>query len=133
VSVTDGDGNDTVISSASDGVITVLTDDNRLPNTSSKYKIRMVHGASSLRSDTLNLAVNLSTVASNQAYLGASSYSSRTYATTATVTVIDNASGSAIYDKTDLSLEPRYVYSMYIYDTATGAASGNLVAERTDG
>lgn len=120
-------------SSASDAEITMITDDNRLPTSSTKYKIRLLHGSNLLASESLTLTIDLSDAISNQTFQGASSYVSKTSSSDADVTVNTLSSTTAVVDLTgdnSVSLAAKGVYTLFVYDTAAGATTGKLKKER---
>ncbi|GAA0744130.1 DUF4397 domain-containing protein [Ideonella azotifigens] len=137
LTLTVGAGSDTTLlvtgASAAAATVTALADDNRLPTTTTKYKIRMVHVSNTLAAGSLNLTVTLSPVVSNLTYGTGSSYVSRTSSTAADVVVSSNSDGSTVYEKSGsdaLSLTAKSVYTMFILDKIDGTPQGLFLQER---
>jgi hypothetical protein len=110
--------------------VTTITDDNRLPTSSSKLKIRLVNATTGMSSYPLTLTVDYTALASSVAQATASSYSSsQSASTTATLEVTSSLSSTALYSLTDLTLSAQSVYSVFLFGDST-AASGLLRKER---
>lgn len=104
---------------AADATVTVLNDENRLPTTSTKYKIRLVHAAPSLANENLSMTVDASDVVSDLAYGQASTFTDRTAATEADIDITTPSQGS-IYTLVDQNLAALNVYTVFMFETASG-------------
>lgn len=105
--------------SASDATVTIITDDNRLPTTSTKYKMRLMHASAALSSDSLTLTVDLTDIVSNQTYCTASSYVNRAYSSSSTISVSSLENGT-VFSLTEQSLVAQGVYDVIILDKSAG-------------
>lgn len=114
---------------AGDAQTVVLTDDNRLPTTSTKYKLRLVHATPSLASDNLTLTVDFTAIASDLPFATASSFSSLAANSSASLEVTAPSQSSALYSVTDLALVANGVYTVFLFDAISGP-SGVLRKDR---
>ncbi|OWQ85097.1 hypothetical protein CDN99_23105 [Roseateles aquatilis] len=108
--------------------LTVLTDDNRLPTTSTTAKIRLINGVASA-STGLTLNVDYSALASN-VVAGTSSAPVTTPATTSSLlTVTSPASTTPIYSLSALAIQGNGVYTVFAMGDSNGLV-GSLRKER---
>lgn len=107
-------------SSAADAQVVLVNDDNRLPTTTTKYKLRLVHATPSLASDNLTLTVDFSAVASDLPFATASDFSSLTASSSASLEVTSPSSAVPLYSATDLNLAALGVYTVFLFDTTAG-------------
>lgn len=105
--------------SASDATVTIITDDNRLPTSSTKYKMRLMHASAALADDSLTLTVDLTDIVSNQTFCTASSYVNRAYSSSSTISVSSLENGT-IFSLTEQSLVAQGVYDVIILDKSSG-------------
>lgn len=105
--------------SAAAATVTPIADDNRLPTTTSRYKLRMVHAAPSLADKGLSLAVNFSTVTSGLPFADASEFSTLTTVTDARVQVSAPGVGT-FYDDDAVTFLSGGVYTLFIFDQDSG-------------
>ena len=135
-SITFAAGSDTTLvvsgSNVAGAKVTAITDDNRLPTTSTKYKIRLLHVSPSLQNDTLTLSIDLSDVTSDQGYLAQPTYQTRTASSSSDIAVSALSTNSTIFTTGDNPVEmvAKGVYTMFVYDTAANAPTGKLKKER---
>lgn len=131
-SVTFAAGSDVTLlvsgTSAADATVHAITDDDRLPTVSTKYKLRLVHAAPSLAAENLSMTIDFSAVASDLAFGSASTFSDQTASSAATIDITTPSSGS-IYNVTDVNLLAKGIYTMFMFDTINGAV-GVLRKER---
>ena len=113
---------------ASNPSLTVLTDDNRLPTSSSTAKIRIVNASSSpdLR---VNLALNYSSLASNIQSGTSSANYTVTYSSSSLLSVTTPSSSTAVYTIEELPVNANSVYSVFVLG-AEGQLIGSLRKER---
>lgn len=133
-------GSDTTVlvyGSGSAPLITALTDDNRLPTDSAKYKIRLVHALATIDAN-LTLTASSTRVASEVPYGTASLYSSQTPNDLADLSVTSPLSATPLYTAEDVPLEANTVYSFFMMGEATALGAptsttvGVLLTERTE-
>jgi len=105
--------------------LTVLSDNNRLPSTSSQAKFRLVNGAYNLAGG-LTLNLDYDALASDIAVGSASSYKAVTASTGSTMTV--DLSGSSLASWTDLTVTAKGIYSVFVL----GDASTPVAAQHRD-
>ena len=96
--------------------LTVLSDNNRLPSTSSQAKFRLVNGAYNLAGG-LTLNLDYDALASDIAVGSASSYKAVTASTGSTMTV--DLSGSSLASWTDLTVTAKGIYSVFVLGDAS--------------
>ena len=107
------------------GTPVVITDDNRLSTSSTKYKMRLMHASQALSSDALTLTVDLTDIVSNQAYRSASSYVNRAASSSSVVTVSSLNAGQ-IFSLSDQSLVAQGVYDVILLDKSAAGTDGIL-------
>jgi hypothetical protein len=110
--------------------VTTITDDNRLPTVSTKYKIRLLHASPLLAADALTLSIDLSDVIGNQVYPAASGYASLTANSSSDITVTDFSANTTVFTLLAQAMIGQGVYTMFVYDTSTGVPTGKLLRER---
>lgn len=107
---------------------TLITDDNRLPSTSTA-KMRLIHAMSDL-SDTLSLTLDYADIASNLAQGSASSYKgSLAASSSARIDVTTPTQSAAIYNATDTTIAAKGVYTVFMFGSSS-APVGVLRKER---
>lgn len=109
--------------------LAVLTDDNRLPTSSTtSAKIRLVNGVASA-STGLTLNVDYSALASN-VVAGTSSAPQTTPASTSSLLTVTSPSSTApVYSLSDLQIQAGYVYTVFVMGDGTSMV-GSLRRER---
>ena len=114
-----GDYTVLVYGSTSSPLMTLITDDNRLPSSSSKAKFRLVNGATGY--DTLSLAVDSVSLANDVALGTASNYSTtNTNSGNALIEVTTALSNDPLYTtakssgNTGVSIDAQGVYSVFM-------------------
>lgn len=103
---------------AGDAQVTAVTDDNRLPAVSTKYKIRMVHAAPSLAAQNLSMTVDFGAVVNDLAFGQASAFSNLTSTSSSTIDV--TSPNGSVFTLSDVALVAKGLYSLYMFDTTTG-------------
>ena len=116
--------------SAGTATMTPITDDNRLPTVSTKYKIRLLHASPLLAADALTLSVDLSDVIGNQGYPAASAYETITANSSSDISVTDFSANTTFGELTDQAMVGNSVYTMFVYDTSAGVTTAKLLKER---
>jgi hypothetical protein len=109
------------------GQLKVLTDDNRLPTSTTRVKVRLVHGAFGL--DPLTLSVDYLALAADQPAGGASAYAALNSNATARVDVTAAAAESALFSATDVNLQGQSVYTVFML-AGNSAPAGLIRKER---
>lgn len=94
--------------------LTVLTDDNRLPTSSSTAKIRLINAAATTSDLKVNLSLNYSSLASNIQAGSSSSNYTVTYSTSSLLSVTTPSSATAIYTIEELPVNANSVYSVFV-------------------
>lgn len=94
--------------------VAVLTDDNRLPTSTTNAKVRLVHGSADHAAGTMTLTVNASILADSVAYATASSYGIVTAGTDLAVQVTSPDASSALYDNSAVTLSAQGVYTLFM-------------------
>ena len=114
---------------AASPTVTVIEDDNRLPTSSSKLKLRLLNSMSGMSSYPLTMTVDYAAVASDVAQGTVSDYVSIASSSSATLEVSSALSSTALYSLTDTALSAAGVYTVFMFGTSA-AASGALRKER---
>lgn len=109
--------------------LTVLTDDNRLPTSSSTAKIRLINAAATTSDLKVNLSLNYSSLASNIQAGSSSSNYTVTYSTSSLLSVTTPSSATAIYTIEELPVNANSVYSVFVLG-ADSQLIGSLRKER---
>jgi hypothetical protein len=89
-----------------------IADDNRLPSTSTRAKVRLVHGDASL--NALTLSIDYGVVASDVSVGQASTFASLTANDSARVDVTAASSSAAVYSATDVNLQAQGIYTLFV-------------------
>lgn len=110
---------------ATDATPVVITDDNRLSTSSTKYKMRLMHASQALSSDALTLTVDLTDIVSNQAYRAASSYVNRA-ANSSSVVTVSSLNAGQIFSLSEQSLVAQGVYDVIVLDKLAAGTDGIL-------
>lgn len=92
--------------------LSLLNEDNRLPSSSSRAKLRLVHGAS--QTDALTLSLDYAVLVSALAPGQASSFVSATTRSAGRVDVSAASSADALFVATDVNLQSQGVYSVFL-------------------
>lgn len=111
-----GDYTVLVLGTADAPTMTVITDDNRLPTSSTQAKLRVMHGLSDDTS-ALTLSADYSAVAQNVAQGSASAYGTLTAATLSSLMVYSSA--GTLYSDTDVVLAAKGVYTVFMLGTTS--------------
>lgn len=112
-------GSDTTVlvagTNAADAVVRVISDDNRLPTVTTKYRIRMIHVSSMMKAQNLSMTVDTGDVVSDLAYGNASDFEDLTASDSATIDITSPTQGS-IVSLTEQKLLAKSVYTVYVRD-----------------
>ena len=92
--------------------LSLISDDNRLPSSTSRAKLRLIHGAS--LADALTLSVNYAALISDLPLGSASTFATPSTATDARVDVSSLSSADLLYSATDVDLESLGVYTLFV-------------------
>lgn len=114
---------------AATATVQLLNDDNRLPTTSTKYKIRLVHAVPSLAAQNLSMTVNSSGVASDLQFGRASSFVDRTAETEADIEIATPTQG-IIHTVGDRTLAALNVYTVFMFENVNGYTASIDLVER---
>lgn len=98
--------------------VALITDDNRLPTSSSYAKFRLVHAVANY-SNTLTLQIDYSAVASNIAAGAASSYTSVAAESGTARYDVTASGGTTLYSLTDATITAKGVYTMFALGDST--------------
>lgn len=107
----------------------MVEDDNRLPTSSSKFKLRLLNAMNGMASFPLTLTVDYEAVLSDVAAGTISDAVSVTANDAATLEVSSALSSTALYSLTDTALTAQGVYTVFMFGTSA-APSGALRKER---
>lgn len=110
-------------------VVSVVTDDNRLPKSTSTCKVRLLHAAQQLSASRLGLSVNYSAVASDVALGAASSYSDLSAGSSTLLEVQDPLTLSPAFSASGVTLVSGALYTVVML-TGNPSAGGVLRRER---
>jgi hypothetical protein len=105
----------------------VLNDDNRLPTSTTRVKLRLVHGAAGV--DPLTLSVDYLALAADQVSGSASAYATTNANSSVRLDVTSAAAESALFSATDVNLQGQAVYTVFMLGGNT-AATGVIRKER---
>jgi len=119
-----------VTGSAGAATVKIISDDNRLPTVSTKYKIRLIHGSNLLANENLELDVDLTPEVEDLSFGQASDFVSIPASTSSDLTVSSLSSLDPVITLTDQTMAAKGVYTMFVYDTAAGAKTARLRKER---
>jgi hypothetical protein len=111
-----------VWSNADGNQTTLISDDNHIPTTSTKLKLRILNGMSSL-GDPINLTANFSPVAQGVALGQASTPEEIDSGTNYELDVTDASTGATLLSKTSVSLVAGDIYTFFV--SGGGAATVN--------
>lgn len=107
--------------------LTLISDDNRLPSSTSRAKLRLIHGAAA--ADALTLSVNYAALISDLSLGSASAFATPSTATGARVDVSSLSSADSLYTATDVDLESLGVYTLFMLG-GNGTPTGVLRKDR---
>lgn len=100
------------LGSAAAPALAWIGDDNRLPSTSSRAKVRLVHGDASL--GALTLSIDYAVAASDVTAGAASTFASLTANSNARLDVSTATSSDAVYSATEVNLQAQGVYTLFV-------------------
>jgi hypothetical protein len=107
-----GDCTLVALGSAAAPTLAWISDDNRLPSSSTRAKVRLVHGDASL--GVLTLSIDYAVAASDVAAGSASAFSSLTSNDSARIDVSTATSSDAVYSATEVNLQALGVYTLFV-------------------
>lgn len=112
-------GSDTTVvvtgTDAGSAIVNAVADENRLPTSSTKYRVRMVHAAPSRSAENLSLTVDAGAIVNDQPFGGASEYSDETANDSANIDIVSPVQGT-IFTLEDQNLAARGLYSVFVFD-----------------
>ncbi|HVK31728.1 MAG TPA: DUF4397 domain-containing protein [Burkholderiaceae bacterium] len=123
-----GDYTVLVTGTAAASQMAVLSEDNRIPSTLARTRIRLVHGAAS--QGPLTLTVDDAVIASDVAPGTSSAVATVVSNSSARVEVTTVTSSDPLFLRTDANLQVRGVYTVFALDGPTAGATGLLRKDR---
>lgn len=112
-------------SNASGNQTTLISDDNHIPTTSGKLKMRILNGMSSL-GDAVNFTANFSPVAEGIAVGQASTPEEIDAGDNYELDVTDATNGASLLSKTSISVNAADVYTLFVVGGGTATVIGSL-------
>jgi hypothetical protein len=109
------------------GQVKVLADDNRLPSSTSRVKVRLVHGLAGV--DPLTLSVDYLALATDQLSGAASAYATTNAANSVRIDVTSASAPAALYSATEVNLQGQGVYTVFMLG-GNAAPTGVIRKER---
>jgi hypothetical protein len=109
------------------GQVKVLADDNRLPSSTSRVKVRLVHGLAGV--DPLTLSVDYLALATDQLSGAASAYATTNAASSVRIDVTSASAPAALYSATEVNLQGQGVYTVFMLG-GNAAPTGVIRKER---
>jgi len=117
-----------VWSNANGNQTTLISDDNHIPVTSTKLKLRVLNGMSAL-GDAVNFTANFYPVASDVAVGQASTSQQISSGSDYELDVTDSTNGTTLLSKTSVSLAASDVYTLFISGGGTTSVNGALIKD----
>jgi hypothetical protein len=109
---------------------TLITDDNRLPTSSSRAKVRLINGMSGL-AEPINLAVDYAPVAEGVALGQSSAFEEINSGTDYRLDVTNANTTANLLTRTDITLQGNAVYTLFVAGSAAASdVSGILRKDR---
>lgn len=112
-------GSDTTVlvvgKTAATASVAVIDDDNRLPTSSTKYKIRLIHASPMLMDQNLSMTVDSGDSVSDQAFGTASDFDVRTANDSADIDVTSPTQGS-VASLLEQNLSAKGVFTVFVFD-----------------
>ncbi|MFO1339589.1 MAG: DUF4397 domain-containing protein [Burkholderiaceae bacterium] len=105
--------------SAATAAVNPIADDNRLPTTASRFKLRLIHAAPSKDTEQLSMLLNSSIVIDSLSAGQASPFSTQTTVTGALLEVSSPSAGP-FYTRNDTDFTSGGVYTLFIFDYPSG-------------
>lgn len=106
---------------ASNGSVTMLSDDNRLP-ASSRVRIRLISGAANI--DPLTLSIDYAALLSDIPMGTGSAFTTAASNSSARVDVTSTSGIEAVYSATDVNLQSQGVYSLFVLGGNASTTTG---------
>ena len=100
-------------------IVNPISDDNRLPTTSSRFKVRLVHAAPTLAERPVTMAINSSQVVSNLDFGSASEFETETAVNDARLELSEPLNG-IFYSDAQVDFITGSVYTVFVFDYADG-------------
>ena len=100
---------------AADAIVNPVADDNRLPTSTSKYHLRMIHAAPTYAAENLSLTVDASSVVNDLDFGAASAYADETADDSANIEILSPTAGT-IFTLEDQNLAAKGLYSLFVFD-----------------
>lgn len=114
---------------ASGNRTTLISDDNRLPSTTGKAKIRLMNGLSALAVPA-TLAVDFSPLAEGIAPGAASGYTEIDSGSDYQLDVSNTSTSAGLFSKSPVSLQDASIYTMFMWGGGATTVSGTLRKDR---
>lgn len=112
-------GSDTTVlvygKSAADAAVRVISDDNRLPTVTTKYRIRMIHASTLMAAQNLSMTVDSTAVVSDLPFSTASDFDDLIASDSATIDITSPTQGS-VATLTEQKLLAKQVYTLLVRD-----------------
>ncbi|WP_374675258.1 DUF4397 domain-containing protein [Ideonella sp.] len=105
--------------SVAEATVNAITDDNRLPTTTSRFKVRLVHAAPSLAERPVTMAINSSQVVSNLEFGAASDFETEVAVNDARLELSEPNEG-IFYSDAEVDFITGSVYTVFVFDYADG-------------
>jgi hypothetical protein len=100
---------------AATAIVNAVPDENRLPTSSTEYRVRMVHAAPSFAGESLSLTVDASSIVNDLQFGLASDYSDETADDSANLDIISPVQGT-IFTMEDQNLAAKGLYTVFVFD-----------------
>jgi hypothetical protein len=105
--------------SVAEATVNAITDDNRLPTTTSRFKVRLVHAAPSLAERPVTMAINSSQVVSNLEFGAASDFETEVAVNDARLELSEPNDG-IFYSDAEVDFITGSVYTVFVFDYSEG-------------
>lgn len=99
-------------SAGSDAAMKLITDDNRLPTSSARYRMRLINAAST--TDPITLSVDYAALVTDVSAGSASSFVTATYNDEARIDITTSSGGDYLYTLEDANLQSYGVYTVFL-------------------
>ncbi|MBK1688340.1 DUF4397 domain-containing protein [Rubrivivax gelatinosus] len=96
----------------SDAAVKLISDDNRLPTSSTRYRMRLINAAST--TDPITLSVDYAALVTDVSPGSASSFVTATYNDEARIDITTSSGGDYLYTQEDANLQSYGVYTVFL-------------------
>lgn len=118
-----------VFGSAASPTVNLLSDDNKLPTTSTNARIHLINGLSNTTAG-VNLNVNFAAYAANVAPGSSSTPVQIPAMTGALMTVTSSSSSATLFTQSDTTITANNIYTVFVLGDGTGQVATSLRRER---